>query len=110
MDLFKNYQWPGNVRELKNLIERLVVINTTGIISKNIIQGNLGIEETPQECKTLKEAVMQTEKSLIQKALAEHGSKRKAAAALGVDPSTIVKKCKRYNIESSSNLSETYFD
>ncbi len=106
MDLFKKYQWPGNVRELKNLIERLVVINTTGIISKDIIQRNLGIEEMTHECKTLKEAVMQTEKSMIQKALAEHGSKRKAAAALGVDSSTIVKKCKLYNIDNGNTLLE----
>lgn len=47
---------------------------------------------------SLKEAVAEFEKDLIQNAVAEHGSKRKAATALHIDHSTLIKKCQRYGI------------
>lgn len=35
MELLIEYGWPGNIRELENLIERLVVTNTSGAISRS---------------------------------------------------------------------------
>ncbi|HZK55366.1 MAG TPA: hypothetical protein VFC84_14375 [Desulfosporosinus sp.] len=34
MDSLYEYSWPGNVRELENVVERLVVLNQTGLIEK----------------------------------------------------------------------------
>lgn len=47
---------------------------------------------------TLKDAVTAFEKDIILNAIQENGSKRKAAAALGMDHSTLIKKCQRYGI------------
>ncbi|MGN0711484.1 MAG: helix-turn-helix domain-containing protein [Anaerovoracaceae bacterium] len=47
---------------------------------------------------SLKDAVTEFEKDLIIKAIEENGSKRKAAAALKTDHSTLIKKCQRYGI------------
>ena len=103
MQILKAYDWPGNIRELRNLMERLVVINRTGVITRSIIRGNLGMGDVmEEEGKTLKEIVIQTETRVILDALAECGSKRKAAAKLGVDPSTLVKKCQQYGIGSET--------
>jgi two-component system response regulator AtoC len=33
VNLFKEYHWPGNVRELKNLIERLVIMSSSDVIT-----------------------------------------------------------------------------
>ncbi|MHC1722159.1 MAG: PAS domain-containing protein [Aminipila sp.] len=49
------------------------------------------------ECN-LKKSVEAFEKDIIRNAIAQHGSKRKAATALGVDHSTLIKKCQRYGI------------
>ena len=49
--------------------------------------------------KGLKEVVADFERSIIEQALREHGSTRKAATALGVDQSTIVKKAKRLGVD-----------
>lgn len=46
----------------------------------------------------LKKSVVAFEKDIIRDAIAKHGSKRKAATALGVDHSTLIKKCQRYKI------------
>ena len=32
-----NYNWPGNIRELKNLMERLILLATDGVITKDLI-------------------------------------------------------------------------
>ena len=47
---------------------------------------------------TLKDAVTAFEKDIILNAIQENGSKRKAATALGMDHSTLIKKCQRYGI------------
>jgi PAS domain S-box-containing protein len=104
--LLLSYSWPGNIRELKNVIERMVVINPTGIIDDVIVKRVLGvgINETTQNVYiknadfNLKQAVESFEKDIIIKAVEQNSSKRKAATALGIDHSTLIKKCQRYGI------------
>ena len=103
LELMHEYDWPGNIRELKNIIERMVVINKNEVIDIEFANSILNIRESalPADdngAQTLKGAVAELEKRLITKAIKEHGSKRKAAVVLGVDHSTLVKKCQRYGI------------
>ncbi len=42
--LFK-YRWPGNVRELRNLVEKLTVLVKGEIVSANVLQKNLLVQE-----------------------------------------------------------------
>ena len=46
----------------------------------------------------LKKASMELEKKIILRAIESCGSKRKAAKALNLDHSTLIKKCQRYGI------------
>lgn len=46
----------------------------------------------------LKKSIQAFEKDIIKDAIAKYGSKRKAATALKVDHSTLIKKCQRYGI------------
>ncbi len=105
MEMLVEYDWPGNIRELENLIERLVVTNSSGVVDS--ITLSLMLDITPftlpgskawQEGKTLKEYVQIYEKTLIKNALVKHGTIRKTAKILGIDHSTLSKKCKTYNI------------
>lgn len=104
LDLMHEYDWPGNIRELKNIIERMVVINKNEVIdvefANNIlnIRENIKINRNEGSDSTLKGAVAALEIRMITKAISTYGSKRKAAAALGIDHSTLVKKCQKYNL------------
>lgn len=102
IDVLKSYSWPGNVRELENLMENLVITTPGDIIRRENLSERLkfstenrGFTEDT-EVITLKETVERAEYMAIQKAIRQCGSIRKAAVALGVDPSTIVRKQQNY--------------
>lgn len=101
MDLLMEYHWPGNIRELENLIERLVVTNDSGPIARSSVFRALnpnGLPFSPSETsQTLKAQVGAFERELILHTLEREGSLRKAARVLGVDHSTLVKKCRQYS-------------
>ena len=98
--ILRQYDWPGNVRELKNLMERLVILSGD-IISVSDVQNTLKDYEAGQlETLTLKDAVARFEKNLILDALKEcGGNKSDAAEMLGVERTTLVRKCQRYDID-----------
>jgi PAS domain S-box-containing protein len=98
-ELLCNYPWPGNVRELENLIENLVVLTHESVITKvhlperMLKTSNEGVAVIDLHgIMPLKEAVSILEDKLIELAMNEYGTTRKAAQALGVDQSTIVRK------------------
>lgn len=102
IDVLESYSWPGNVRELENLMENLVITTPGDIIRRENLSERLkfstenrGFTEDT-EVITLKETVERVEYMAIQKAIRQCGSIRKAAVALGVDPSTIVRKQQNY--------------
>jgi len=94
-----NYSWPGNVRELENLIENLVVLTREPVIRKMHLPERM-LRSTNEDfpiidlhgIMPLKEAVGILEDKLIEMAMSEYGTTRKAAQVLGVDQSTIVRK------------------
>lgn len=103
MMVLQRYNWPGNIRQLRNVIEYLVVCSDdeylTSIKPLLKILGVEGFSAENDICPTLEESMSSYEKSLITQALRQNGGVRKAAKALGVDPATISRKMKRYNIE-----------
>lgn len=111
MEVFQSYDWPGNIRELENLVERLVVTDTRGIITASAVMPALNM--IPGEtisgddgARRLKDYVAEYEKRIICDALRKWGSKRKAARALGIDHSTLVKKCQSYGLNKDQDSGE----
>lgn len=102
IDVLESYSWPGNVRELENLMENLVITTPGDIIRRENLSERLQFSTEDRgftedtEVITLKETVERAEYMAIQKAIRQCGSIRKAAVALGVDPSTIVRKQQNY--------------
>ncbi len=97
------YSWPGNVRELENLIERLVVTSINNIITVNDLPINiLNDISQPQggsELMPLREALENTERKLLEKAIANYSSSYKIAEVLKINQSTVVRKLKKYGIK-----------
>jgi transcriptional regulator with PAS, ATPase and Fis domain len=100
--LLENYSWPGNIRELENLLERLVIINTGRLILPEQLPEQMRLSSataSPVAASTYRGAREAFEKEYWSKILENYSSYREAAAALGVDHSTIVKKAARYALE-----------
>lgn len=103
LENFLVYQWPGNIRELKNIIERLVLMTDTAGIDMNLFREQIMTSDVPDESskfssdsKTLKEKLGEYERVIIETTLASSENMREAAAKLGIDISTLVRKRQKY--------------
>jgi transcriptional regulator with PAS, ATPase and Fis domain len=103
------YRFPGNIRELHNIMQQLAVTagEEASVSHLPPLQPDDPIAVAPVPARSiaargalgkgiaaarLKDSVRAFERELIAEAIARHGSKRKAAQALGVDIGTIVRK------------------
>ena len=100
------YDWPGNVRELEHVMERVIVTNDTDMITLEHINIIFGVK--PQNYRVicnqlmpLKTAKREIEEQLVRAAYEMYHSTYKAAEALEIDQSTVVKILKKYNIRSN---------
>lgn len=107
LSLLEEYQWPGNVRELKNVIERLVILCEGNIITEHLVaeQLNRNPKQTSDavvvnELLPLKDAQEILERELLQMALDKYKTTRKAAQALGIAHSSVVRKLARHDMKS----------
>jgi transcriptional regulator with PAS, ATPase and Fis domain len=99
MSHLMEYEFPGNVRELENIIEQAFVLCRGGLIELHHLppefRPSVSISDRPA---TLSLEAM--EKLLITEALRKQsGNREKAAAQLGIDPSTLYRKLKAFDIE-----------
>jgi transcriptional regulator with GAF, ATPase, and Fis domain len=105
LDVFTSYDYPGNVRELQNIVERLVVIKKSGLVSIEDLPEKMygGKPEEELEMDVVKgydTLVNDFEKSLIMKALNQtKGVKSQAARLLQMNRTTLIEKMKRLGIE-----------
>ncbi len=107
MDILMRYPWPGNVRELKNLIERILILETSELIDvaglpPEIADAGEGgkdispLDKFPTEGLSLEEV----EKQLILKALdTANGNQTRAAELLGISRDTLRYRIHKFNIK-----------
>ena len=103
MKILESYDWPGNVRELKNVIESAAAIvdpDASQIEPRHLMffkprRRDPTMEKLPLAGKTLESI----EKNAIQQTLEQcGGNKTKAAKQLGISPSTLYEKVKKYKL------------
>ncbi len=103
LNLLMQYDFPGNIRELENIIEHAAVLCRGKIIScehlpPEILDRMESIKVVIPESQGDK-LLRAQEKHLIRKVLEKHGGHRgKAARELGIHPTTLWRKMKRYGI------------
>ncbi|MBI4266310.1 MAG: sigma-54-dependent Fis family transcriptional regulator [Acidobacteria bacterium] len=108
LDLLMDYDWPGNVRELENVIERAVVLTSSGSrINVDLIPDHVRSSPgfqiprfvVPPEGISFKDVVTSVEKRLIESTLeAAGGVQKRAAELLQIKPTTLNEMIKRYGI------------
>ncbi len=108
MELLARYSWPGNIRELKNFIERVNIMSEEQEIAPGTVQAFLRTREDRGgddvfrrfDSMLLNEARDAFEREFIQRKLLESGYNiTRASQALGVTPSNLHNKLRKYNIE-----------
>lgn len=83
------YDWPGNVRELENLVQRAVILEEDGAVSRQAVRASFVTEPAaslaPRLSGSFEDQVRQFKLGLIQDALrAANGNKTLAANRLGI--------------------------
>jgi len=100
LKVLKSYPWPGNIRELINLTEQIVLISDAKEIKVSDLPAHFVSEpkqnDEPSSMGNLNEQVARLELKMISNAIKIYGSTRAAAASLGINQSTLVKKRKQY--------------
>jgi len=106
MNYLQRYDWPGNVRELENVVERAVVLSKGKYIEVDDLPPNLveRVEadksgEVGYRPMSLKKALEEPEKRIIEMALRANNWNRQATAeVLQINRTTLYKKMKRYGL------------
>lgn len=102
------HDWPGNARQLTHTIERMAILNDDTLIdSIQLLHRCLAPDPqrrtsfaravSPPETRSLKQIVADYEIMVINQAIEQHGSIRKAAAALKTTHATLSRKITEYN-------------
>jgi DNA-binding NtrC family response regulator len=99
--------WPGNVRELKNVVERLVVLATTSVVSAEGVthalgQRELDAGESPPHSRPDKTAVAREE--LLQVLRRSGNNRSLAARLLGVSRRTLYNRLAEFGITENPEL------
>ena len=108
LENLKAYHWPGNIRELENIIERQVILSSDNKLYFDFLASATSPKAVSQvqpadilnEAQKVKLGVSSIELALKQangKIYGENG----AAAILGLKPTTLASRIKKYNIKKS---------
>lgn len=93
------YDWPGNIRQLKNLIERTVLLSTSGPVAPKelpefMIEGTAMVEETYKESYDY--ILESVGKQLIRESYKKHRNKKKVAEDLDISHSKAFRLVSEY--------------
>jgi two-component system nitrogen regulation response regulator NtrX len=102
MDALVAHPWPGNVRELRNVVERLVIMEPSRVLSRaqlpRAIRGDLG-DASRVAGGTLREAREAFEREYILRVLREaEGNVSAAARTLGLERSSLYRRARSLQI------------
>ncbi|SHI16477.1 sigma 54-interacting transcriptional regulator [Desulfosporosinus lacus] len=111
ISILESYGWPGNVRELQNVIERLLVVTEEDLVQPMHVltqlskfKNKVNSPITVNEILPIQQAKEMLEKELIIMAFNCYPSIRKAAEALGLDHSNVMRKATKYGIKKEYKI------
>jgi NtrC-family two-component system response regulator AlgB len=97
-EALRQHAWPGNLRELRNVIERAVILTRADEVGLADLPAQLG-QPAPKRLEVGGAATLdELEAEHIRRVLAAAPTLDAAAETLGIDPSTLYRKRKRYGL------------
>jgi DNA-binding NtrC family response regulator len=109
LDALSAYSWPGNVRELRNVVERILLLNSSDVVEAAAVPRALpqamqlasaGNGSSALNVGTLMNRVEAFEReTLLRELKRNHNHMTNTAKALGMERSHLYKKCKELGID-----------
>ena len=94
----QHHSWPGNIRELRNAIERAVILASEPELGVADLPLSVGPPSGSGAAIGSRVTLDQLEAEHIRRILGATGTIEEAAEVLGIDPSTLWRKRKRYGL------------
>jgi NtrC-family two-component system response regulator AlgB len=96
------YAWPGNIRELVNALERALVLSTGATIRAGDLPDHVLAPEPPGAVMPGALSALsleELERRQVQAVMAQSSTLEEAAARLGINPTTLWRKRKRWSLD-----------
>jgi NtrC-family two-component system response regulator AlgB len=93
------YDWPGNVRELANALERALVLTRGDIIAVESLPDAVLAPPSKVAPDAESLSLEDVERRHVQQVLASSATLEEAAGRLGIDPTTLWRKRKRWGLD-----------
>jgi len=97
-EALSRYSWPGNIRELRNAIERAVIMASGLAVEPGDLPAQIFSGERPAGLAIDSMTLDELEAAHIRRFLGTTPTIEEAAVRLGIDPSTLYRKRKKYGI------------
>ena len=101
-DYLLSYPFPGNVRELKSMIKRAVFLSDKDVLDESLVEIAGGVHQEASDSGAgrpgLPRAVMEAEKSALERAISLCTTTRDLARYLGVSQPTVVRKLRKHGL------------
>ena len=108
LQLLMNYDWPGNVRELENVMERAVLLETSGVLQADGLPPEIQSAREQLHIPTSQDSdieatriltLEEVEKQALIRALeATENNIRQTAKVLGINRATVYRKLEKYDL------------
>ncbi|GIM46869.1 RNA polymerase subunit sigma-54 [Collibacillus ludicampi] len=98
------YTWTGNVRELMNVIEQLVVMSSSSLITVENLPSHIrapydSLSFGEEDHRTLPEILANVERQVLTRARKRYKTTFEIAKALGISQPSVVRKMKKHKIK-----------
>jgi NtrC-family two-component system response regulator AlgB len=98
----RRYGWPGNLRELRNVIERAVILASRDQVEPEDLPEPFSQPAAPGSSNGIqvgaRVSLEELENEHIRRLLGQTASMEETAHLLGIDPATLYRKRKKYNL------------
>jgi two-component system nitrogen regulation response regulator NtrX len=105
LEILKQYSWPGNVRELRNLVERVLLLSASEIITAEEVNLALPASRSAEPGAAANNGTLTQRMEFFEREVLlgelrrQHHHMTNAARALGLERSHLYKKCQQLGID-----------